>query len=75
MMNEIYRSKYQACPFLSDQSDNLRCDFETLMDGVEYEAQKKNYILLVDSAIEKLATQMEAHLDMATITKIINEGD
>lgn len=29
---ELYHSPYEAYPFLSDGSDNLRCDFELLTD-------------------------------------------
>lgn len=29
---ELYRSPYEAYPFLSDESDDLRCDFELLTD-------------------------------------------
>ncbi len=29
---EIYRSPYEAYPFLSDGSDDLRCDFELMTD-------------------------------------------
>ncbi len=31
-MNEVYRSPYEAYPFLSDRTDDLRCDFELLTD-------------------------------------------
>lgn len=31
-MSELYRSKYEAYPFLSDPTDDLRCDFEILTD-------------------------------------------
>lgn len=31
-MTNIYRSKYEAYPFLSDPSNDLRCDFEILVD-------------------------------------------
>ena len=30
--DKIYRSKYEAYPFLSDPSEDLRCDFEILTD-------------------------------------------
>src|SRR5690554_5507736 len=33
-MKEIYRSKYEAYPFLSDKSDDLRCDFEIFTDEI-----------------------------------------
>ncbi len=29
---ELYRSPYEAYPFLCDDSDDLRCDFELLTD-------------------------------------------
>ncbi|MEG0769490.1 MAG: ATP--cob(I)alamin adenosyltransferase, partial [Ruthenibacterium sp.] len=29
---EIYRSPYEAYPFLCDAADDLRCDFELLTD-------------------------------------------
>ena len=29
---ELYRSPYEAYPFLSDDSGDLRCDFELLTD-------------------------------------------
>jgi len=32
MEQEIYRSKYEAYPFLCDEADDLRCDFEILTD-------------------------------------------
>jgi len=32
MQENIYRSKYEAYPFLSDSSDDLRCDFEIYTD-------------------------------------------
>lgn len=31
-MSRIYRSKYEAYPFLCDKSEDLRCDFEILTD-------------------------------------------
>jgi len=31
-MSDIYRSPYEAYPFLSERSDDLRCDFELLTD-------------------------------------------
>ncbi len=31
---EIYRSRYEAYPFLSDHTDDLRCDFEILTDEI-----------------------------------------
>ena len=31
---ELYRSPYEAYPFLSDESEDLRCDFELLTDGM-----------------------------------------
>lgn len=31
---ELYRSPYEAYPFLSDGSDDLRCDFELLTDEI-----------------------------------------
>lgn len=31
-MSEVYRSPYEAYPFLSDAPDDLRCDFEILTD-------------------------------------------
>lgn len=34
MKNNIYRSKYEAYPFLSDKSDDLRCDFEIFTDEI-----------------------------------------
>jgi len=33
-MSNIYKSKYEAYPFLHDDSDDLRCDFEILTDEV-----------------------------------------
>lgn len=33
-MKEIYRSKYEAYPFLSDSSEDLRCDFEIFTDEI-----------------------------------------
>lgn len=32
MKDNVYRSKYEAYPFLSDASDDLRCDFEIFTD-------------------------------------------
>ncbi len=34
MKNKIYRSKYEAYPFLSDAPDDLRCDFEIFTDEI-----------------------------------------
>ncbi|WFA08877.1 ATP--cob(I)alamin adenosyltransferase [Tissierella sp. Yu-01] len=34
MKKEIYRSKFEAYPFLSDASDDLRCDFEIFTDEI-----------------------------------------
>lgn len=34
MKNKPYRSKYEAYPFLSDDSDDLRCDFEIFTDEI-----------------------------------------
>lgn len=31
-MSKVYRSPYEAYPFLADKSDDLRCDFEILTD-------------------------------------------
>lgn len=31
---ELYHSPYEAYPFLSDRSDDLRCDFELLTDEI-----------------------------------------
>lgn len=31
---ELYRSPYEAYPFLSDEPDDLRCDFELLTDAM-----------------------------------------
>ena len=31
---DIYRSKYEAYPFLCDAADDLRCDFEILTDEI-----------------------------------------
>ena len=33
-MNKVYRSPYEAYPFLSDSSEDLRCDFELLTDEI-----------------------------------------
>ena len=33
-MDQVYRSPYEAYPFLSDSSDDLRCDFELLTDEI-----------------------------------------
>lgn len=33
-MNDVYRSPYEAYPFLSDPPDDLRCDFELLTDEI-----------------------------------------
>ena len=32
MKKDVYRSKYEAYPFLHDESNDLRCDFEILTD-------------------------------------------
>lgn len=37
MKKEIYRSKYEAYPFLSDQPEDLRCDFEIFTDEISSE--------------------------------------
>jgi len=34
MKKELYRSKFEAYPFLRDELDDLRCDFEILTDEV-----------------------------------------
>ena len=34
MTDKIYRSPYEAYPFLSDGPDDLRCDFELMTDGM-----------------------------------------
>ena len=34
MNTEIYRSPYEAYPFLSDEPEDLRCDFELMTDGL-----------------------------------------
>ena len=37
-MNEkIYRSPYEAYPFLADPSEDFRCDFEILTDRISSE--------------------------------------
>lgn len=33
-MNKVYRSPYEAYPFLSDSSEDLECDFELLTDEI-----------------------------------------
>lgn len=33
-MENLYRSPYEAYPFLSDPTDDLRCDFELLTDEI-----------------------------------------
>ncbi|MDR0838264.1 MAG: ATP--cob(I)alamin adenosyltransferase, partial [Oscillospiraceae bacterium] len=33
-MDKVYRSKYEAYPFLADAADDLQCDFEILTDRV-----------------------------------------
>ncbi len=33
-MRNVYRSKYEAYPFLSDKPDDLRCDYEILTDEI-----------------------------------------
>ncbi|WP_313233268.1 ATP--cob(I)alamin adenosyltransferase [Tissierella praeacuta] len=34
MESKVYRSKYEAYPFLSDEPDDLKCDFEILTDEI-----------------------------------------
>lgn len=34
MSKPLYRSPYEAYPFLSDAADDLRCDFELMTDGM-----------------------------------------
>lgn len=34
MKKEVYRSKYEAYPFLSDEENDLRCDFEIFTDEI-----------------------------------------
>lgn len=34
MKKEVYRSKFEAYPFLSDAPDDLRCDFEIFTDEI-----------------------------------------
>ncbi|MEI7885252.1 MAG: ATP--cob(I)alamin adenosyltransferase [Clostridia bacterium] len=34
MQKKLYRSKYEAYPFLCDQPEDLRCDFEILTDEI-----------------------------------------
>jgi cob(I)alamin adenosyltransferase len=48
-MNKLYRSPYEAYPFLSDSSEDLRCDFELLTDEMSSQtglllAHMKNYV-------------------------------
>lgn len=33
-MNNLYRSPYEAYPFLADDAEDLRCDFEILTDNI-----------------------------------------
>lgn len=33
-MNKVYRSPYEAYPFLADAKEDLRCDFEILTDKI-----------------------------------------
>jgi len=33
-MKEIYRSKYEACPYLCEHLDEVQCDFEVLADEI-----------------------------------------
>ncbi|TJX15614.1 ATP--cob(I)alamin adenosyltransferase [Tissierella creatinini] len=34
MKKDIYRSKYESYPFLNDEAQDLRCDFEILTDEI-----------------------------------------
>ena len=53
MANEIYRSKYEAYPFLSDKPEDLRCDFEIFTDEIS------SMIGLLRSKIEDEALRSE----------------
>lgn len=54
MKDKIYRSKYEAYPFLSDASEDLRCDFEIYTDELT------SHIGLLKSLVrdEKLKDQL-----------------
>lgn len=57
--NLVYRSPYEAYPFLSDGSDDLRCDFELLTDEM---ASKTGLLLAhVQESIELFAG-VEKHI-------------
>ena len=57
-------------------------DEDSLVEGVPKTREslyadvttEKRYIILVNSAIDKLATQMQRELDVSAVIKIINEG-
>jgi len=63
-------------PFMSIEIE----DEDSLTEGVLktkeslYTDKEEDYVALVNSAIDKIATKMEAYIDMATINKIINKG-
>ncbi|MDR1773906.1 MAG: hypothetical protein LBR30_03400 [Clostridioides sp.] len=77
-MNKIYRSPYpyEAYPFLSDEPNDLRCDFEILTDKISSmvgllasmcnETDIKEELLKIDELIYNLNPTMRTHL---TITQ------
>ncbi|MGN0348459.1 MAG: ATP:cob(I)alamin adenosyltransferase [Roseburia sp.] len=50
-MSKLYRSPYEAYPFLSDASDDFRCDFELLTD----ELASRTGLLLAELTSSALA--------------------
>ncbi|MDR0490991.1 MAG: ATP--cob(I)alamin adenosyltransferase [Oscillospiraceae bacterium] len=57
--NKRYKSKYEAYPFLSDQSDDLRCDFEIATDGFASETGLLSAILRKLGGPERAALAAE----------------
>lgn len=60
-METIYRSKFEAYPFLSDDSNNLMCDFEILTDEIS------SYIGLLNAKI----TNPEINSQLTKICEIV----
>ena len=72
MNNEIYRSEYEAYPFLADDAEDLRCDFELLTDEIASLTAFLSATVIHDLLSSELLfiTELVYHLNPSLRTKI-----
>lgn len=71
-MEEVYRSKYEAYPFLSDAPEDLRCDFEIFTDRMASrigllramcpEKELRDELMKIDELIYHLNPSLRTHM-------------